>query len=201
MGHIFLKQTPFLPAQTGWFRRALALAFGVALGQAFAADIPKPSAIAPESQGTFRGRPTVKAVRIDQAPDIDGHLVDEPWRLAKPAGEFLQKEPKENVPHSQPTEFRVLFDDDALYIGVWCFDTESDRLVALNMERDGHMYFEDVVMITLDTFQDRRNGYQFSVNTNGARGDATISNNTSVSPEWDGAWTVSYTHLTLPTKA
>ena len=188
MGHIFLKQTPFLPAQIRWFCRALALAFGVALGQAFAADIPKPSAIAPESRGTFRGRPTVKAVRIDQAPDIDGHLVDEPWRLAKPAGEFLQKEPKENVPHSQRTEFRVLFDDDALYIGVWCFDTESDRLVALNMERDGHMYFEDVVMITLDTFLDRRNGYQFSVNTNGARGDATISNNTSVSPEWDGAW-------------
>ena len=192
MERLFITKTGFLCAQTRCFCRSLALAFGVFLGQALADNIPKPSAITPESRGTFRGRPTVKAVRVDEAPDIDGHLVDKPWRLAKPAGEFLQKEPKENVPHSQPTEFRVLFDDDALYIGVWCFDTESDRLVALNMERDGHMYFEDVVMITLDTFLDRRNGYQFSVNTNGARGDATISNNTSA---------VSYTHLTLPTKA
>ncbi|HJN82903.1 MAG: DUF5916 domain-containing protein [Verrucomicrobiota bacterium] len=188
MGHVFITKTRFLHAQPRCFYRALALAFGVVLGQALAAEIPKPSAISPESRGTFRGRPTVKAVRVDQAPDIDGHLIDEPWHLAKPAGEFLQKEPKENVPHSQQTEFRVLFDDDALYIGVWCFDTESDRLVALNMERDGHMRFEDVVMITLDTFLDHRNGYQFSVNTNGARGDATISNNTSVSSEWDGAW-------------
>ena len=188
MGRIFITKTRFLRAQSRCFCRALALAFGVVLGQALADDIPTPSAITPESRGTFRGRPTVKAVRVDQAPDIDGHLIDEPWHLAKPAGEFLQKEPKENVPHSQRTEFRVLFDDDGLYIGVWCFDTEADRLVALNMERDGHMRFEDVVMITLDTFQDRRNGYQFSVNTNGARGDATISNNTSVSPEWDGAW-------------
>ena len=188
MGRIFITKTRFLRAQSRCFCRALALAFGVVLGQALADDIPKPSAITPESRGTFRGRPTVKAVRVDQAPDIDGHLIDEPWHLAKPAGEFLQKEPKENVPHSQRTEFRVLFDDDGLYIGVWCFDTEADRLVALNMERDGHMRFEDVVMITLDTFLDRRNGYQFSVNTNGARGDATISNNTSVSPEWDGAW-------------
>ena len=188
MGRIFITKTRFLRAQSRCFCRALALAFGVVLGQALADDIPKPSAITPESRGTFRGRPTVKAVRVDQAPEIDGHLIDEPWHLAKPAGEFLQKEPKENVPHSQRTEFRVLFDDDGLYIGVWCFDTEADRLVALNMERDGHMRFEDVVMITLDTFLDRRNGYQFSVNTNGARGDATISNNTSVSPEWDGAW-------------
>ena len=48
------------------------------------------SIIAPESKGTFRGRPTVAAVRIHEAPHIDGHLIDEAWSLAKPAGEFLQ---------------------------------------------------------------------------------------------------------------
>ena len=130
MGHIFTTKTRFLRAQPRCFCRALALAFGVVLGQALADDIPKPSAITPESRGTFRGRPTVKAVRVDQAPDIDGHLIDEPWHLAKPAGEFLQKEPKENLPHSQQTEFRVLFDDDALYIGVWCYDSEPEKILA-----------------------------------------------------------------------
>ena len=188
MRHISLKQTSFLTAQTSWLRRALVLASGVALGQALANDIPKPSAIAPESRGTFRGRPTVKAVRIDQAPDIDGYLIDEPWRLAKPAGDLLQNDPMQNIPQSQRTEFRVLYDDDALYIGVWCFDTEPNRLVALNMERDEYMYNEDSLYVTLDTFLDRRNGYIFSINTNGARGDATISNNSYGGSEWDGAW-------------
>ncbi len=159
----------------------------VALGQAAMAVEPSP--IAPESRGTFRGRPTVAAVRVGQAPDIDGRLDDDAWRLAKPAGGFLQKSPNENTPHSQHTEFRVVYDDDALYIGVWCFDTEPGRIVAHNMERDGHMRFEDVVNVTLDTFLDRRNGYYFSINPNGARADATISNNTTINGEWDGAWT------------
>jgi len=159
----------------------------VALGQA--ATAVEPSAIAPESRGTFRGHPTVAAVRVGQAPDIDGHLDDDAWHLAKPAGEFLEKSPGQNIPHAQRTEFRVVYDDDALYIGVWCFDTEPKRIIAHNMERDGYMRFEDVVKITLDTFLDRRNGYYFSINPNGARGDATISNNTQVNGEWDGAWT------------
>jgi hypothetical protein len=158
----------------------------VALGQA--ATAIEPSAVAPESRGTFRGRPTVSAVRVGQAPDIDGHLGDEAWRLAKPAGEFLEKSPGENIPHTQRTEFRVVYDDDALYVGVWCFDTEPSRIIAHNMERDGHMRYEDVVNVTLDTFLDRRNGYYFSINPNGARGDASISNNTQLNREWDGAW-------------
>ena len=158
------------------------------LGLGQAAIAAEHSIIAPESKGTFRGRPTVAAVRVTKAPDIDGHLIDEAWSYAKPAGEFLQKEPKQNIPHSQRTEFRVLYNNDTLFVGVWCFDTEASNIIAHTMERDVMMRYEDMVNITLDTFQDRRNGYIFTVNPNGARSDATVSNNTSRNSEWDGAW-------------
>ena len=158
------------------------------LGLGQAAIAAEHSIIAPESKGTFRGRPTLAAVRVTKAPDIDGHLIDEAWSYAKPAGEFLQKEPKQNIPHSQRTEFRVLYNNDTLFVGVWCFDTEARNIIAHTMERDVMMRYEDMVNITLDTFQDRRNGYIFTVNPNGARSDATVSNNTSRNSEWDGAW-------------
>ena len=158
------------------------------LGLGQAAIAAEHSIIEPESKGTFRGRPTVAAVRVTKAPDIDGHLIDEAWSYAKPAGEFLQKEPKQNIPHSQRTEFRVLYNNDTLFVGVWCFDTEARNIIAHTMERDVMMRYEDMVNITLDTFQDRRNGYIFTVNPNGARSDATVSNNTSRNSEWDGAW-------------
>ena len=158
------------------------------LGLGQAAIAAEHSIIAPESKGTFRGRPTVAAVRVTKAPDIDGHLIDEAWSYAKPAGEFLQKEPKQNIPHSQRTEFRVLYNNDTLFVGVWCFDTQARNIIAHTMERDVMMRYEDMVNITLDTFQDRRNGYIFTVNPNGARSDATVSNNTSRNSEWDGAW-------------
>jgi len=169
-------------------QRAMLFAMLITLGLGQAAAAIEPSPIVPESKGTFRGRPTVVAVRVGQAPDIDGHLGDDAWRLAKPAGEFLQKSPGQNIPQSQRTEFRVLYDDNALYIGAWCFDTEASRIIALNMARDGYMRSEDVITITLDTFFDRRNAYYFSVNPNSARSDATVSNNTQVNGEWDGAW-------------
>ena len=93
----------------------------ISLGQA--AIAVEHTLIAPGSKGTFRGRPTVEAVRVEKGPTIDGHLDDDAWRQAKPAGEFLEKSPGENIPHAQRTEFRGVYDDDALYIGVWCFDT------------------------------------------------------------------------------
>ena len=146
------------------------------------------TSVAPDSKGTFRGRPVVKAVRVEVSPEINGILDDQVWQLAKPGGEFLQKSPQQNVPHSQRTEFRVLYDDDAIYIAVWCFDDSPSAIIAKNMKRDEYMRSEDIVNITLDTFLDRRNGYFFSVNSLGARGDSSINNNTSVNSEWDGAW-------------
>ena len=106
------------------------------LGLGQAAIAAEHSIIAPESKGTFRGRPTVAAVRVTKTPDIDGHLIDEAWSYAKPAGEFLQKEPKQNIPHSQRTEFRVLYNNDTLFVGVWCFDTEARNIIAHTMERE-----------------------------------------------------------------
>ena len=167
-------------------KRAALLATVCALGQAAIAVEHTP--IAPGSKGTFRGRPTVEAVRVEKGPTIDGHLDDDVWQKAQPAGEFLQNNPKENIPQSQRTEFRIIYDDDALYIGVWCFDTDVKKLTALNMERDGYMKYEDSIVVTLDTFLDRRNGYSFTVNTHGARSDSLISNNSFGGNEWDGAW-------------
>ena len=71
-------------------RAFLLTALVVGLGHA--AYAAEHSAIAPESKGTFRGRPTVAAMRVGQAPDIDGHLDDDAWRLAKPAGELSAEE-------------------------------------------------------------------------------------------------------------
>ena len=73
-------------------QRAFLLAILV-LGLGQAASAVEHSAVAPDSRGTFRGRPTVAAVRVVQAPDIDGYIDDDAWHLAKPAGDFLQKNP------------------------------------------------------------------------------------------------------------
>jgi hypothetical protein len=44
------------------------------------------------------GRVTVRAVRIDAPPVVDGHLDEELYRLTRPIDGFLQQEPKEGAP-------------------------------------------------------------------------------------------------------
>ena len=62
-------------------KRAALLAALCALGQA--AIAVEHTLIAPGSKGTFRGRPSVEAVRVEKGPTIDGHLDDDAWRFSQ----------------------------------------------------------------------------------------------------------------------
>ena len=52
-----------------------------------------------------------RAVRIEQPPVIDGILNDETWLAGEWQGDFTQFDPYEGMKPSQPTEFKILYDD------------------------------------------------------------------------------------------
>jgi len=140
--------------------------------------------LAPEA-----GRPTAVATRTDVAPVIDGRLDDAVWRNARPIGDLIQVEPVEGVAPSERTVVRVLYDSDQLYIGVRCFDTEPERIVGTQMERDAELDPDDRVEIVIDTFLDRRNAYFFQMSPVGSKGDALITDNgRDFNKPWDGIW-------------
>src|SRR6185436_20317520 len=62
-------------------------------------------------------RKRATAVRVPTASvRVDGRLDDGGWRLASPATDFVQAEPVEGVPPSDPMEVRFLYDEDALFV-------------------------------------------------------------------------------------
>jgi hypothetical protein len=63
-----------------------------------------------------------------------------------------------------------VYDDLALYIGVWCFQQEK-TIHAKYMQRDFNYEEYDNFQVALSPFSDRRNGYLFVINPNGARAD------------------------------
>src|SRR5947209_12947399 len=74
------------------------------------------------------GRRSVVAVEASTPVTLDGALDEEVWRTGEPAGGFIQAEPHEGQPASEPTEVHVAFDRDALYVDVICRDSaSSDR--------------------------------------------------------------------------
>ena len=49
------------------------------------------------SLGGLHGAGTVRAVKVEQAPVLDGRVTEEAWATASPAGGFVQQRPLEGA--------------------------------------------------------------------------------------------------------
>ena len=136
------------------------------------------------------GVQSLKAVRIIQAPKVDGDLSDEAWKSAQPFSGFRMVEPKPNQDPTERTELRIVYDESNLYLGVYCYDAEPSRIAANSMAHDGsdeHSENDDIIRVLLDPFQDKRNAYIFFINPCGARSEGLASGE-YYSLNWDGIW-------------
>ena len=136
--------------------------------------------------------PKISAVKIpkDEAPKIDGDLSDPVWAKAAIVDEFYQVEPVEGGTPTQKTRAYILYDERTLYVGVYLYDTEPQKIRRAILERDGILRDEDAIRVMLDPFDTRRDGYFFATNANGAKVDALIENNSSIKNEWNALWDV-----------
>jgi hypothetical protein len=127
------------------------------LGYASGAEIP--SSTTPPVRDFNSYQPTGKATRIDstEAPMIDGDLSDPVWTKAEAIDEFYQLEPDVGQPATERTVMRVLYDADNLYISIYAYDSEPDKIVATNLTRDGNLGVDDVLRLFLDPLNTRRN--------------------------------------------
>ena len=77
------------------------------------------------------------AVRVaNGSVHVDGRLDEQAWDQALPIVDFIQKEPTEGVPPSEPMEVRVVYDDNAVYIGARMNNREGLRIQAPLGRRD-----------------------------------------------------------------
>lgn len=131
----------------------------------------------------------ISALGIPQPITVDGNLDEPQWKRAQKAMGFTQREPDEGKPATEPTEFYILYDDDNLYIGVLCLDSQPQKIVANQMRRDGVLLNDDYLEIFIDTYHDHRNAFYFAVNPLGAKRDALIRDQgNNINWDWDGIW-------------
>jgi Domain of unknown function (DUF5916)/Carbohydrate family 9 binding domain-like len=132
---------------------------------------------------------SVAAVRAVQAPLIDGRDNDAVWQEAWPIVGFQEWRPNEGGPPKLPTEARVAYDAAHLYVFVRAYDPHPDSIITVLARRD---YFtpSDMIWLFLDSYHDRRTGYEFGVNPSGVKLDAQIYNDGNEDLAWDGVWDV-----------
>jgi RluA family pseudouridine synthase len=137
------------------------------------------------------GRRQMQAIRAESPIVIDGALDEEVWTRAEPATGFIQADPLEGQPATEITEVRIAYDADYLYIGALCRDSDPSGIVVNEIRKDFAGRDQDTLEVLLDTFADRRNGFVFSTNPEGAKADTQIANEgRDVNPNWDAVWWV-----------
>ena len=135
---------------------------------------------------------TIRAVRLDAPLDIDGTLDERFYRDVPALTDFVQVEPIEGASATEETEVWLAFDDDNLYISGRCFDSAPEsRWVANELRRDSfNIGQNEYIDIVIDTFYDRRNAVNLTVNPLGGRMDGQITDERDYSADWNPIWSV-----------
>ena len=153
------------------------------------------------------------AARADAPPVIDGVPDDAVWGTATPLADFTQREPADGQPATEPTELRILFDQNAVYVAVWAYDSQADAIVPGESIRDYEVTDADAVIMVFDTYNDQQNGFVFGTTPAGIEYDGQVASQGSgggfflgggmtgqrrfqrgagggFNKNWDGSWTV-----------
>lgn len=122
---------------------------------------------------------------------LDGHLNDSVWIHATRISNFTQRELQFGQPASERTEVAIAYDPEFLYVAVWCYDKSPNKIIAKEFKRDFDYSLDDNFILIFDTYNDKRNGFMFVTNPNGARTDLQVFNNGgAVNTYWNGIWDV-----------
>lgn len=133
----------------------------------------------------------IEAAYVDTKPKIDGILDDKVWSNALKINNFTQRELKIGESSTERTEVAILTTSQNLYIGVWCYDKQPEKMISKELKRDFNYDLDDNFIIIIDTYHDLRNGFMFVTNPNGARADLQVFNNGgTTNAYWNGVWNV-----------
>jgi hypothetical protein len=133
---------------------------------------------------------SVRAVRTTTPPRIDGTLDDAAWGTAEPTAGFIQRDPDEGKPGSEPTEVRVLYDAEALYVGFTMDDADPAGIVSRLSRRDDEIE-SDQGSVRIDAYHDQQTAYEFSFNAAGVKTDILqFDDGAKEDASWDPVWEI-----------
>ncbi len=151
-------------------------------------------------------RPVAIASRVTLPPTVDGKLNEQLWQQAPVIAGFVQHEPFEGRPESERTEVRIVFDEEAVYVAAWLYDSNVSGLVVGETRRDASVDDSDAFLIVFDTYLDRQNAFVFATTPAGIEHDGQVTREgtgagqqsvrqqggaaSGFNLNWDGSWDV-----------
>jgi hypothetical protein len=157
----------------------LVITTSIAFGQD--ADIFKPDSV----------KKSIEATQISSSLRIDGIMNDSEWQKIKPTSGFTQIEPFQGRKPTNETEVKVLYNKQYLYFGIFARDSLGKKAIrATDFKRDFNFRQHDMVALSFDGFNDKRNAMALVTNPYGVQRDLLSFDDLYYDTDWDGLWRV-----------
>lgn len=124
-------------------------------------------------------RKTYRATRISTPPKIDGKPFEKIWDQIPTGGDFIMTEPINGQAErkTHPTEFKIAYDDNAIYVAAYLYDNEPERVLKQFSQRDNIDAQADLFGIYINTYNNQINQTRFFATAGNALGDAVVEGN------------------------
>ena len=132
-------------------------------------------------------RKLMNAVRVSEAPKINGRLDENCWKSAPIANDFVIISPHPGELLREKTEVRIVYDDEAIYIGFINYDSAPDSILSqlAGRDLDGN---NDYCGIIFGCYQDGINGFSFYASATGEQRDARLTASKDEDLSWNAIW-------------
>ena len=137
----------------------------------------------------YSQKKTLQAQSTSQSIIIDGKLDETAWENAPIASDFIMFEPDNGkpIPESQKTEIKVIYNNDAIYIGAMMYDNEPGKILKEISQRD-NFGTADIFGVFINGFNDGQQNFEFFVSAADVQSDCIMTDVIGEDYSWDAVW-------------
>lgn len=127
--------------------------------------------------------------KIKETITIDAHLNEESWKSAEIATDFVMFEPDNGkaIDGKKRTEVKILYDDEAIYVGALLYDDEPSEILKELTERDD-FGTADAFGIFINGYNDGQQDFRFFVTAAGGQLDCLATEQIGEDFSWNAIW-------------
>jgi hypothetical protein len=141
------------------------------------------------AQNEISPKKKINAIKINESIIIDGNINEEAWSKAEVATNFIMFEPDNGKPSPNElrTEVKVLYNNDAVYIGAYLYDNDPKAILKEITERD-NFGISDSFGVFINGYNDGQQDFQFFVTASNGQADCNFTSQYGEDYTWNAIW-------------
>ncbi|NNL80103.1 MAG: carbohydrate binding family 9 domain-containing protein [Flavobacteriaceae bacterium] len=129
---------------------------------------------------------TTQSISDSPPPTIDGNLNDTVWDIVEWTSDYVEFQPDNGTPPTEQTKMKIIYDSKNIYFAFKCYQADPSTIERRMGRRDD--FPGDWVEVNIDSYNDDRTAFSFTISASGVKSDEFVSNNGNFDSSWNPIW-------------